>query len=218
MSFAARLEILPMPQQELWPDLASVPRQFVLYGGTALALRLGHRVSVDFDFFMSSPLDHEELEKLGFVRGATTLQHGPSERTLLIERGGGSVKVSFFGSLPFGRVGEPEETSDHVARVASLLDLAGTKIKVLLQRVEAKDYRDVAALLAHGIPLAQILAAGRALFGPAFNPLVAQKALAYFQGGDLNTLDEPTRALLVREAVVDLDVPALPIISARLDA
>ena len=212
-----RLDTLPAPQQALWPELASVPRPFVLYGGTALALRLGHHVSVDFDFFANNPLDHGELEGLGFVRGATTIQHGPSERTFLIDRGG-SVKVSFFGSLPFGRVGHPEETDDHILRVASLLDLAATKIKVLLQRVEAKDYKDVAALLAHGIPLPQILGAGRALFGPVFNPLVAQKALSYFVGGDLDTLDAATRALLVHAAASDLEVPTLPIVSTRLDA
>lgn len=59
-------------------------------------------------------------------------------------------------------------------RAASLLDLAGTKLKALLQRVEAKDYRDIAALLEHGIKLEDILGSARALFGVAFNPLIAQ--------------------------------------------
>lgn len=47
MTFAPKLEILPLAQQRLWPELAGVPRDFVLYGGTAIALRLGHRSSVD---------------------------------------------------------------------------------------------------------------------------------------------------------------------------
>src|SRR5205085_7929658 len=51
MTFAARLDILPAPQRTLWSELVALPRHFVLYGGTALALRLGLRVSVDFDFF-----------------------------------------------------------------------------------------------------------------------------------------------------------------------
>lgn len=45
------LAALPDEQRRLWPALADVPDAFVLYGGTALALRLGHRSSVDFDFF-----------------------------------------------------------------------------------------------------------------------------------------------------------------------
>jgi hypothetical protein len=54
-TFAPRLDILPEPQRKLWPELAAVPRRFVLYGGTAIVLRLGHRASVDFDFFSSIP-------------------------------------------------------------------------------------------------------------------------------------------------------------------
>lgn len=47
--------VLPAPQQEeLWPKLKTIPKQFVLYSGTAIALQLGHRESVDFDFFLWS--------------------------------------------------------------------------------------------------------------------------------------------------------------------
>jgi hypothetical protein len=99
----------------------------------------------------------------------------------------------------------------------SLLDLGGTKVKTLPQRVEAKDYRDLAALLEHGLSLADVLGAGRALYRNTFEPLVAQKALAYFEGGDLNTLDEDVRRLLTREATQDLRVVALPLRSPRLD-
>ena len=49
--FSPRLDILPAPQLQLWAELGTVPPAFVLYGGTALALHLGHRQSVDFDFF-----------------------------------------------------------------------------------------------------------------------------------------------------------------------
>ena len=59
--FHPRLDILPPPQKALWPELAEVPEHFVLYGGTALALRLGHRQSLDFDFFTSENVGPEEL-------------------------------------------------------------------------------------------------------------------------------------------------------------
>lgn len=42
------LKILPAAQLKLWPLLANLPKQYVLYGGTAIALQLGHRESVDF--------------------------------------------------------------------------------------------------------------------------------------------------------------------------
>jgi len=45
------LDILPPAQRKIWDALSALPSEFVLYGGTAIALQLGHRQSVDFDFF-----------------------------------------------------------------------------------------------------------------------------------------------------------------------
>lgn len=53
--FIPKLDILPGPQRTLWPELKDTPANFTLYGGTAIALRLGHRFSVDFDFFSGEP-------------------------------------------------------------------------------------------------------------------------------------------------------------------
>ena len=62
MSDFPRLDILPAAQCTLWPKLAEVRRHsFVLYGGTAVALYLGHRESVDFDFFTHQTFQPEEL-------------------------------------------------------------------------------------------------------------------------------------------------------------
>src|SRR5215831_4790130 len=68
-TFEPRLDILPESQRLLWPNLDAVPSDFVLYGGTALALQLGHRVSEDFDFFSSSGFDPDRLRsRLPFFR------------------------------------------------------------------------------------------------------------------------------------------------------
>src|SRR5476649_2049253 len=57
--FAPRLDILPPPQRRLWDELTAVPGEFVLYGGTALALHLGHRESLDFDFLATNHLTRQ---------------------------------------------------------------------------------------------------------------------------------------------------------------
>jgi hypothetical protein len=49
-AFDPRMDILPPAQRELWLALAAVPPEFVLDRGTALALHLGRRESVDFDY------------------------------------------------------------------------------------------------------------------------------------------------------------------------
>ncbi len=156
----------------MWTELQQAPPGFVLYGGTGLALRLAHRNSVDFDLFSTDPLDRRELDRLPLVSAAQVLQDEPDALTISVDRGG-PVKVSFFGAIRFGRVGTPQLAGR--VPVASLLDLAATKIKVLLQRVEAKDYLDIAAVLRAGTPLEYVLRAARTLFGDTFNPLVAQK-------------------------------------------
>lgn len=208
-TFVPRLEILPPAQQGLWTRLAPTrDLGLVLYGGTAIALRLGHRISVDFDFFTEKLLDKDSLRaRLDFLNGALTLQETPNGLTVLVRSGQGDVKVSFFGSIDFGRVGEPEQTDDSVLCVASLDDLMATKLKVVLQRNEAKDYKDIAAMLKSGVSLARGLAAARTMYGPNFQPGESLKALVYFEGGDLDTLTRQEKEILINE--VD-DVRELP--------
>jgi hypothetical protein len=184
----------------------------VLYGGTAIALRCGHRVSVDFDFFTARPLERAALQRLlPWLESSTVLQDQPGTFTVLsagdaVRQGG--VKVSFFGGLTIGRVAEPEPSSDGVAGLASPLDLLATKLKVL-QRAERKDYDDVAVLLASGLTLTEGLGAARALDGSAFPVSEALKALVYFADGDLGELPASTQQQLI-EAVRAVDaVPVL---------
>jgi hypothetical protein len=193
---------------------------FALYGGTAIALRLGHRASVDFDFFTERALDRASLEEpLPFLRRAQVLQESRDTLTVLASSEVSNerpVKLSFFGSIAFGRVGEPQWTDDRIVQVASLEDLLATKVKVMLQRIEAKDYLDIAALLGSGVPLATGLAAARSLFGPAFQPSESLKALVYFQGGDLNSLTESTRYLLIHAVTAVRDLPSISVVDKQL--
>jgi hypothetical protein len=61
MVLIPNLDTLPSSQRSLWPELGGTPETFTLYGGTALALRLAHRTSVDFDFFSNASFDPDEL-------------------------------------------------------------------------------------------------------------------------------------------------------------
>lgn len=62
-------------------------------------------------------------------------------------------------------------------RVASLLDLAAQKVRVVQVRAERKDSLDVMTLLTHGISLSAALGAAQALYA-GFAPLVTLKALS----------------------------------------
>jgi hypothetical protein len=213
-TFEPRLDILPMAQQRLWPELSQTPEEFTLYGGTAIALRLGHRPSVDFDFFSPEPVvPNDLLQRVPYLKDSTVRQSAPDTLTVTIEREG-PVQLSFFGGLKLGQVALADRARGPEIKVASLLDLAGFKVAVVPQRVEVKDYIDVHTLLTKAnIPLATMLASAKAIYGAQFNPLLALKALAYLDDPALIELSAGVRRDLLA-AVKATDPQRLPPISA----
>jgi hypothetical protein len=207
--FEARIETLPEPQQRLWPELQWTSKEFVLYGGTALALRLGHRQSEDFDFFSTQPFDPARLqERIAYLQGAEVSQRLENMLTCLLDRRG-EIHVSFFGGLRLNRVEDPDIAAGPGIKVASLLDLAATKAEVVQSRASAKDYIDINALMQAGITLAQALGAAQAVYGASFNPLLTLKALTFFGDGDLQTVPSDIQKRL-RGAVQEVDLEQIP--------
>jgi hypothetical protein len=86
--FTPRLNVLPPAQRRLWLELAAIPPEFVLYGGTGLVLHLGHRQSEDFDFFGVAPFNPMELAaKLPFLSSATISQRTATHEDMRVLRG-----------------------------------------------------------------------------------------------------------------------------------
>src|SRR5437868_11234831 len=107
-TFRPCLDILQPPQQRLWPELSETPAEFTLYGGTAIALRLGHRPSVDFDFFSMATFEpHTLLGQIAYLKGAVVRQSAANTLTATVDRGG-PVQLSFFGALGLGQVAAEE--------------------------------------------------------------------------------------------------------------
>lgn len=212
-AFTPCVDILPEAQRQLWPELGDTPSEFTLYGGTAIALRLGHRQSIDFDFFAQTSLRPDALLKeIPYLKGAIVRQSSPNTLTTTVDRGG-PVQVSFFGNLNLGQVEAPDIIKDPNLAIASLIDLAGTKAKVIIQRIEPRDYIDIDALMTKGrIPLANMLAAASVIFGPQVNPLDALKAIAYHVDPALADLSEQVKRNLVK-AVQGVDPENLPILN-----
>src|ERR1700722_12386210 len=96
--FKPQLHILPPAQRLLWDELQAVPADFVLYGGTAIALHLGHRDSIDSDFFSFQPFglnpfswalrrrDYRSDAASSAVSSATAMRAGFSFRTIFSRR------------------------------------------------------------------------------------------------------------------------------------
>ncbi|HEY8064922.1 MAG TPA: nucleotidyl transferase AbiEii/AbiGii toxin family protein [Methylosinus sp.] len=204
------LDALPAAQRGLWSLLARIPRHYALYGGTAIALRLGHRTSVDFHFFSDVPLDDAAksalLDVLHGLGRVSVLQNDKNTLTVSVSRDDQPVKLSFFGGMSNGRVGEPEKTADDVLCVASFDDLLAHKLKVIHDRAEGRDYQDIAAMLERGQNLARGLAAVKSLFGSAVPVMITVKALSYFD--DVN---EPWRVTDDMKATISSVIERLPL-------
>jgi hypothetical protein len=207
--FKPNLAMLPVPQFRLWQELDATPESFTLYGGTALALRLGHRASIDFDFFSNQLFDPDELAvSIPYLKRAERVRVAPNTLTCRVERDG-PVLVSFFGGLGLGQAAPRDQAQGRAFYVAALLDIAGTKVAVVQKRAEAKDYLDIDALLQHGIDLPTALAAGRVVYGRSFNPMITLKALSFFD--DVPALPADVRKRL-SAAVKSVDPSSLPVL------
>lgn len=215
--FEPALEILPTAQREVWPRLAPTPGlSLVLYGGTAIALQLGHRESVDFDFFSSEPLAKDQIRTaLNIPPDARILQDSPETLVVSVMTGSGQVKLSFFGGLRIGRVSEPLLTMDGNLLVAAPEDLLATKLKAILDRAELRDYRDIAALLSAGMSLPHALAAFKAMFGG--EPAQVLRAIGYFGDGNLSTLSDADRRRLTAARDSVRGLPEVPLASTSLE-
>jgi hypothetical protein len=212
--FKPNLSILPEPQKQLWVELRDTPKTFVLYGGTALALRLGHRQSEDFDFFSNKSFQPTSLRSsIPYLKHAEMTQFQENTLTAIVDRNG-PVKLSFFGSLGIKRVQDPDIVEENGVQIASILDLFASKLKTIQVRAEAKDYRDIVGALNAGLTLAEGLSAAVAIYGREFNGALSLKALTFFEDGDLPRLTPETRKKLLG-AATSVNLKRLPLVLAR---
>jgi len=171
------LECLPEGLWKLAQNLAPIAAEHgaVLAGGTALALKLGHRISVDLDFFCAADVRHERI--LAHVR------KGQGEPRILVEDPeslmllSGKTKVSFFRhEYPFlDTAGELDGI-----RIAGNLDIAAMKLIAISQRGLKRDFVDLYTLL-QTVPAFQISGHAVRRYGrERINPMVIGKALVYF--------------------------------------
>ncbi len=211
-------DILPKSQQEVWGDLKQIPSHFVLYGGTALALRFGHRISVDFDLFSSSAFDPLILrETLPLLKDSVITQQGKNTLAVLAGRADNPVKLSFFGGLPFGTVAAPHRCKDNGLLVASPLDVGVQKLRTVIDRDEAKDFLDLEVILRNGYDVENLLGAAQCIY-PGFSAAVALKTMAYFSDVVKPQLSKKSRVFL-SEVATNAGAPVpMSLRSVTLDA
>ncbi len=168
-------EVLNEAQQKLLPLMAQFRREYYLVGGTAIALHIGHRRSVDFDMFKPTEINHKRnLDRIvasGFEYQVTRRVF--EQMNLIV----GDVKLTFF-QYPFPVASE--DMFGNVFRMPSLLSLAAMKAYALGRRSKWKDYVDLYFLLTQHFQMSEVTEKAIAIFGDLFSEKLFRAQLSYF--------------------------------------
>ena len=157
-------EILSEKQLELLSVMSSFRREYYLVGGTAIALNLGHRRSIDFDMFKPSDINHKKnLDRLTESGFPCLVTRRVKEQMNLIVN---DVKVTFF-QYPFPI--KASEKFDTFFRLPSLLQLTAMKSYALGRRSKWKDYVDLYFLLKDFFTIEEISACANQIYSNLYS-------------------------------------------------
>lgn len=176
-------ESLPLQQQETLRELGETAEQFGFYlgGGTAVAIHLGHRQSLDLDWFTVASIENPMDLAQQIQRRSVNLRVGSVQRGTLHGEVNG-VRVSFleFGYPPL----QPTLSwPKYRCQIASLEDLATMKLLAVAQRGTKKDFVDVFAIGRNRLPLSDMLALYQERFSIGDKSRVVY-SLCYFEDAE----------------------------------
>ena len=170
--------ILSANQKALLPFIESFAREYYLVGGTAIALQLGHRVSIDFDMFKQGTIHKSKIiTKLKAYQLDYQLLYTDFDSFHIVVN---DVKITFFNypfavpaTLRFGKIKMPD-----------LLHLAAMKAYALGRRAKWKDYVDLYFILNQGIALDEMSDLAQSIFEGLFSAKLFKQQLCYFDDVD----------------------------------
>ena len=169
-------EALTKKAQELFSGLARF-KDFYLVGGTALALQIGHRLSIDFDLFSTDELSLQLLQSVKRVFPGSSVvvtYRVPGQINVLID----DIKTTFF-EYPYPAV-EPFVEYQSV-KLASVKEIAAMKAFSIGKRLSYKDYVDWYFMLSEQrVVLEEVVALAQRKFGGDFNDRLFLSQLASF--------------------------------------
>ena len=178
------LETVESSTLELLNKLQRLPvlEQTRLVGGTALALQLGHRKSIDLDFFGTVDCEAEYLrESIAGIASLTILKESPHIHIYIVD----GIKVDIVNyKYPW----LDDVVLEQGLRLASVNDIAAMKITAIIGRGTKKDFIDIAFLL-HHFSLEEILHFYAAKYTDS-SVFMAMKSLAYFDDAEADPMPD----------------------------
>jgi len=173
--------VLTKEQKALAEELLPEMKNFYLVGGTALALQIGHRRSLDFDLASRQPIEPFNLERhlisKGFQIQRTFTATGDEYSALIQE-----TKITFF-YFPFD-VQHPLSWDKGEITLPSIKDLGAMKAYALGRRSKWKDYVDLYFILKFHLQLEDLVQRTKSVFPGHFNSKLFREQLCYFDDMD----------------------------------
>ena len=168
-------EILTKEQHDLLPLVGKFRERFGLVGGTAIALHIGHRESIDFDMFSPEEFQNGSVRDVFRRAGKeiTVLRALTGQFTFVVD----GVYMTFF-HFPYPIT--YSESFGKAARMPTLLTLAAMKAFALGQRSKWKDYVDLYFILRDFHSLEEVARQAETLFGSEFNAKLFRQQLSFF--------------------------------------
>jgi len=196
------LNILSEEQKVLFPFLKQFRREFILVGGTAIALHIGHRKSIDFDLFKQTAINKKKIkEKIGALQFSKQLLFEDSESVHYLLN---TVKFTFF-QYPFAIKGSIEV--DNTIKIPDLLTLAAMKFYAMGRRAKWKDYVDIYFLLRSHFSIEQVSQKAYELFAEAYSEKLFRQQIVYFEDIDysesIEWVNEEFSEELIKEKLIE---------------
>ena len=172
-------DILSKEQNELLPMIRQFRREFYLVGGTAIALQVGHRRSIDFDLFKLSNLNiTKTLKKIDTAKIPYIVTRRVSEQINLVMN---AVKITFY-QYPY--IIEAKIDFKNTFRMPELITLSAMKAFALGRRAKWKDYVDLYFLLKNCFTIKDISTEADRIFGQLFSEKLFRAQLAFHKDID----------------------------------
>ncbi len=170
-------DILDQKRKDILPILGGITvYNFYLAGGTALALQIGHRDSIDFDFFTEVDIDTEKLfDHISELFGLDRIVKVQEEKNTLGIIVDNEIKISFM-SYKYKMI-KPFVNTDYF-KMASILDIACMKCSAISSRSAMKDYVDMYFIL-KDFTLSDVLKYSKEKL-PTLDTNLILKSLVYF--------------------------------------
>ncbi len=186
-----RLDVLDNNQRGVLDEISVFKDYgFYLAGGTALTLQIGHRTSLDFDFYSEIQFDASKIYRIFQGRKNINLQLSQMAEgeTLLFELNGISISLFFY---PYPLI-KPALKGVYF-NLASLEDISAMKMIAIIRRGLKRDFADLFFLIKK-FGLDEILSLSGQKF-PGFNEYLALQSLTYFEDAETDSGSRDVRFL-----------------------